>query len=107
MINNNDDSLSLKSNDFSSPIDDKAIEKLHIRHNIKKFNSKPKISGNIEILPNDKKKKSNKVMSKKIREQFSSNSSKTENMLEEEEKNKKKLSSKNNPTYDTDIKIKT
>jgi hypothetical protein len=105
-INNNDDSLSLKSIDFSSPVDDKAIKKLHLRHNNKKFNSKPKKSGNIETLPNDKKKKSNKAISKKLRAQFSSKSSKTQNMLEAEKKKKKKLSSKNNPSYETDTKNK-
>lgn len=104
MINNNDDSLSLKSIDFSSPVDDKAIQKLHLRHNLKKSNGEPKISTNIEISPKHNKKKSNKTMSKKLKAKFSSNSSKIHKMLEVGEENKKKITSSNNPAYDTDIK---
>ena len=87
MINNNDDSLSLKSVDFSSPVDDKAIKKLHYKHNLKKINEDPKISTNLEISPKEKKKKSHKAMSKKLKAKFSSKSSKTQKMLEVEEKN--------------------
>ena len=106
MINNKDDSLSLKSNDFSSPVDDKAIQKLHFNHNIKKINNKRNISTNIEILPKNRKKKSHKAMSKKLRAKFSSKSSKPHNLTELGKQNNKKISSKNNPTYETDIKNK-
>lgn len=106
-INNNDDSLSLKSNDFSSPIDDKAIQNLHFNHNMKKNNDKNRISTNIEILHKDRKKKSHKVMTKKLRAKFSSKSSKSHNMLEIRKESKKKILSKNNkPAYETDIKCR-